>query len=93
MSDSNQQAQASTSFVPAPAPRPAPIPARPIVKDRLRRSSSPLRGDYAALNVSGQKPRFILKDVWDDKPRTDNKPFDTKYLQVLDPRTKLLLYL
>ncbi|KAF8606694.1 hypothetical protein BDV93DRAFT_520327 [Ceratobasidium sp. AG-I] len=93
MVDSIQTAQASTSLVPAPTPLPAPAPARPAVKDRLRRSRSPLRGEYGTLNVSGEKPYFILKDVWDDKPRTDNKSFDTKYLQVLDPRTKLQIYL
>lgn len=93
MEDLTQTDQASSSSAPVPTPRPTPAPARPIVKDRLRRSSSPLRGEYEALNVSGQKPRFVLKDAWDDKPRADSKPFANKYLQVLDTRTKLFIYL
>jgi len=61
--------------------------------DEIAYSSHPLTGAYESLNVCGGRPLFVLKEAWDDKPRSRKKPLDTQYHQVLDPRTRLQLFL
>ncbi|KAG9078417.1 hypothetical protein FRC06_008374 [Ceratobasidium sp. 370] len=43
---------------------------------------------YTSLNILGRPPLFILKDVWDDKPRPKGTTHE-RYLQILDTRTRL----
>lgn len=51
----------------------------------------PLRGVHESLNVFGRRPLFILKDTWDDRPRSSHSTYHKDYHQVMDHRTKLLL--